>query len=38
MAVKNLRGKLVKREDAYEVYAGGGWTYYVRKPLRPCDL
>ena len=28
---KNTQGKTVKRADAYEVWQGGSWTWYVRK-------
>ena len=28
---KNTMGKTVKIEDAYAVYAGGGWTWHVLK-------
>jgi hypothetical protein len=31
VAEKNLRDKIVKRADAYEVYAGGGWVFHVRR-------
>lgn len=31
MAEKNLCGKTVKRENAYEVWQAGDWTWYVLK-------
>jgi len=27
----NLQGKTVSRENAYEVWSDGSWTWYVRK-------
>ena len=29
--MKNLCGKTVKRENAYEVWTNGSWTWYVLK-------
>ena len=29
--MKNLCGKIVKRENAYEVWQAGDWTWYVLK-------
>lgn len=40
MAEKNLCGKMVKqpyRENAYEVWSGGGWTWYVLKKWQADD-
>lgn len=31
MAEKNPCGKMVKRENAYEVWQAGSWTWYVLK-------
>jgi hypothetical protein len=31
LATKNLRGKTVTRENAYEVWQAGSWTWYCLK-------
>ncbi len=31
LATKNLRGKTVDRENAYEVWQAGSWTWYIKK-------
>lgn len=34
---KNLCGKTVKREQAYEVWVSGEWTWYVLKKYQADD-
>jgi hypothetical protein len=34
---KNLRGKTVKRENAYEVWRRGSWTWYVLKHYQSTE-
>jgi hypothetical protein len=38
--MKNLQGKTVKREDAYEVWQtrDGSWTWYVLKKYQSPEL
>ena len=35
--MKNLCGKMVKRENAYEVWQAGDWTWYVLKKWQADD-
>ena len=35
--MKNLQGKMVKRENAYEVWQAGDWTWYVLKKWQADD-
>lgn len=35
--MKNLCGKTVKRENAYEVWRAGDWTWYVLKKWQADD-
>ena len=35
--MKNLCGKTVKREQAYEVWQAGDWTWYVLKKYQADD-
>lgn len=37
MAAKNLRAKSVKRENAYEVWQRGSWTWYVLKHYQSTE-
>lgn len=37
MKEKNLCGKTVKRENAYEVWQAGDWTWYVLKKYQGPD-
>ena len=35
--MKNLQAKTVSRENAYEVWQAGSWTWYVRKKWQVDD-
>jgi len=35
--MKNTQGKTVSRENAYEVWCHGSWTWYVRKKYQAPD-
>lgn len=35
--MKNLCGKTVKREQAYEIWQAGSWTWYVLKKWQADD-
>lgn len=35
--MKNLQAKTVSRENAYEVWTNGSWTWYVRKKWQIDD-